>query len=117
MRQRIRQSDPLPDSAASTAVSDSSSCLDAFLRRQLLRVFSGQYEVKAPSIFIRAAHRVRLVRPATTHFPQADRGRVVADALIEGSAWLRDESFDLDLIGFAATDPKPVLGRADGEAG
>jgi hypothetical protein len=32
-------------------------------------------------------------------------------------AWLRDESFDLDLIGFDATDLEPLLARADGEAG
>ena len=37
--------------------------------------------------------------------PQADRERVVAGALIqEELAWLRDESFDLDLIGFDATE-------------
>ena len=45
------------------------------------------------------------------------RERVVAGALIEDPAWLRDESFDLDLIGFAATDLEPLLARADGEAG
>ena len=44
------------------------------------------------------------------------RERVVAGALIEDPAWLRDESFDLDLIGFAATDLEPLLARADGEA-
>jgi hypothetical protein len=32
-------------------------------------------------------------------------------------AWLRDESFDLDLIGFDATDLEPLLARADGDAG
>jgi hypothetical protein len=32
-------------------------------------------------------------------------------------AWLRDESFDLDLIGFDATDLEPLLARTDSEAG
>jgi hypothetical protein len=45
------------------------------------------------------------------------QGAGVAGALIEDPAWLRDESFDLDLIGFAATDLEPLLARADGEAG
>ena len=49
--------------------------------------------------------------------PQADRERVVAGALIqEELALLRDESFDLDLIGFDATDLEPSLARAGGEA-
>jgi hypothetical protein len=50
--------------------------------------------------------------------PQADRERVVAGALIqEELAWLRDESFDLDLIGFDATELERLLALADGEAG
>jgi hypothetical protein len=38
-------------------------------------------------------------------------------ALIEDPAWLRDESFDLDLTGFDVTDLKPLLACADGDAG
>jgi hypothetical protein len=50
--------------------------------------------------------------------PHADRERVVAGALIqEGLAWLRDGSFDLDLIGFEARNLEPSLARAGGEAG
>jgi hypothetical protein len=37
-------------------------------------------------------------------------------ALIEDPALLRDESFDLDLIGFAATDLASLLARAGGGA-
>ena len=33
------------------------------------------------------------------------------------SAWLRDESFDLDLVGFDATELERLLAIADGEAG
>jgi DNA modification methylase len=39
------------------------------------------------------------------------------DALLaEELAWLRDERFDLDLIGFDATELERLLARADGEA-
>jgi hypothetical protein len=42
----------------------------------------------------------------------------VAGALIqEGLALLRDESFDLDLIGFDVTEMERLLALADSEAG
>jgi hypothetical protein len=72
---------------------------------------------KGRAVFLGAAHQVRLIRPNDA-VPQADRERVVADALIqEELAWLRDESFDLDLIGFDATELERLLALADGEAG
>ena len=36
--------------------------------------------------------------------------------LAEELAWLRDESFDLDLVGFDATELERLLALADGEA-
>lgn len=49
--------------------------------------------------------------------PQRDRERAVAGALIqEAPPLLHDESFDLDLIGYDATDLEPLLARAHGEA-
>ena len=39
------------------------------------------------------------------------------ELLAQELAWLRDESFDLDLIGFDATELERLLELADGEAG
>ena len=39
------------------------------------------------------------------------------ELLAQELAWLRNESFDLDLIGFDATELERLLGLADGEAG
>jgi hypothetical protein len=51
-------------------------------------------------------------------FRRRDRERAVAGALIqEELAWLRDGSFDLDLIGFDATELERLLALAHGEAG
>ena len=48
--------------------------------------------------------------------PHANRERVVAGALIqEGLALLHNESFDLDLIGFDATELERLLALALGE--
>ena len=48
--------------------------------------------------------------------PQADRERVVGGVLIqEELAWLRDESFELDLIGYAS-ELERLLGLTDGTA-
>ena len=49
--------------------------------------------------------------------PQAERDRVVAGALMEDPAWLRDESFDLDLTGSMRRTLERLLARADSEAG
>ncbi len=39
------------------------------------------------------------------------------ELLAQELAWLRDESFDLDLVGFDATELERLLALADGEAG
>jgi ParB/Sulfiredoxin domain len=39
------------------------------------------------------------------------------ELLAQELAWLRDESFDLDLVGFDATELEQLLALADGEAG
>jgi hypothetical protein len=75
--------------------------------------------IKGRAVFLGAAHRVWLIRPSER---RSLRRRIVSGllrgALIqEDLAWLRDESFDLDLIGFDATELERLLALADGEAG
>ena len=90
--------------------------LTLFLRRLLPQVFSGLYEVRSRGFYSCGASGS--AGPTVNDaLPQVHPERVVAGALIEDPAWLRDESFDLDLIGFDATDLEPSPARADGEAG
>jgi hypothetical protein len=89
--------------------------LEVFLAEgSLPQVFGGLDEVKAERFL-----PVRRAGFGWSHcpddaVPQADRARVVAGALVqEELAWLRDESFDLDLIGFDATELERLLALAD----
>jgi hypothetical protein len=92
--------------------------LKFFLRRSLPQVFSRLVEVKAERfLLVRRAGFGWSDRPNDA-VPQADRERVVAGALIqEELPWLRDASFDLDLIGFDASELERLLALANGEAG
>jgi hypothetical protein len=58
------------------------------------------YMKQRPSFFYSSGASGSAGLTGNDAFPQAEREWVVAGALIEDPAWLRDESFDLDLIGF-----------------